>query len=280
MPAMTPIRRLAFAGALLCLAGLVLVGAVATFSARGRSMDASALLGFVTLEPTAIGLLAERAVHLVDPPAYALLCLALTAGALLRNRVRLAAAVPALFVATGVTTALLKQLLAHPRAPEVLSGQGWQIADASFPSGHATAAMTVALCLMLVTPGSWRPLAALAGAAFAGFIGIGILIAHWHMPSDVFGGFFVAAAWVLTVFALAPRGLQVDGARGRALHHAVTGVVLVGCLACVAAVLAYEASAAAGFFAEHTLAAAASAGLAALALVLAMTVTGLAQARR
>src|SRR5204863_3674731 len=97
------------------------------------------------------------------------------------------------------TTELLKPLLAHPRTAEWLGDS--QVAAASWPSGHATAAMTVALCAVLVAPAALRPLAAVAGSLFALAVSFSILVQHWHFPSDVVGGYLVAATWGLLAVA-------------------------------------------------------------------------------
>src|SRR3954454_7543704 len=71
-----------------------------------------------------------------------------------------------------------------------------EIADLSL-SRHATAALTLALCAVLVAPRRLRPVVAFLGALFAAAVAYAILILAWHFPSDVLGGFFVAATWVL-----------------------------------------------------------------------------------
>ncbi len=59
------------------------------------------------------------------------------------------------------------------------------------------------LCAVLAAPVHLRPLVAAVGAAYAVAVGFSLLILAWHMPSDVFGGFLVAALWMaLAVAAL------------------------------------------------------------------------------
>ena len=53
-------------------------------------------------------------------------------------------------------------------------------------------------------PADLRPLVSGIGAAFAAAVGCSLLILAWHMPSDVFGGYLVAALWM----ALAVAGLR------------------------------------------------------------------------
>jgi hypothetical protein len=110
-----------------------------------------------------------------------------------------AAAIPLLLVLTGATTETLKALIAHPRSSEWL-GHG-DIVVAAWPSGHATAAMTLALCAVLAVPARWRPTAALLGGAFAVGVAYALLVLAWHFPLDVIGGFLVAAAWTLAAVA-------------------------------------------------------------------------------
>ena len=107
----------------------------------------------------------------------------------------MAVAIPLLFVATGATTESLKHLLATQRFDEWLGHA--QIGAASWPSGHSTAAMTMALCAVIAAPPRLRPTVAAVGGAFAVAVAYAILTLGWHFPSDVFGGYLVAATYVL-----------------------------------------------------------------------------------
>ena len=124
--------------------------------------------------------------HIANPGPYALIGLALIVTAIARQRGRVALAIAVILIGSEVTTQLLKPLLAHPRPQEWL-GTG-QIAAASWPSGHATAAMALALCAILAVPARWRPAAASAGGLFSIAVAYAILSLGWHFPSDVFGG--------------------------------------------------------------------------------------------
>jgi membrane-associated phospholipid phosphatase len=93
---------------------------------------------------------------------------------------------------------LLKPLLAHPH--DVASGVS--ISSASWPSGHSTAAAALVLCAVLVSPARLRPLVAVLGGLFALAVGCALLILAWHMPSDVLGGYFLAALWVALAVAV------------------------------------------------------------------------------
>jgi membrane-associated phospholipid phosphatase len=162
----------------------------------GRA-DASVLNGFDDLQGPFINWLAAAIANLCDPKPYVFLAAAVVLVAVIRRRGRVAAAVAVVILGANVTTQLLKTLLTgtHPVA-YVLAGQ-LNFKSAAWPSGHATAAMSLALCGVLVAPARRRPVVAAVGAAFAVGVSFSFLILAWHYPSDVFGGFLVAATWTL-----------------------------------------------------------------------------------
>lgn len=168
---------------------------------RLERLDASILRGFVDLSqhPHERGW-ANRIAGLCDPDPWVLLAAVPVAVAMLRRRLRLAAGVLALLLGSNVTTQLLKPLLASPRPHHLIAGLP-PISAASWPSGHATAAMSLALALVLAMPARLRPWTAVAGAAFAVAVSYSFLSLEWHYPSDVLGGFVVAAEWALLVVA-------------------------------------------------------------------------------
>ena len=191
----------ALAAAALCLGGLVLTGVVARIVPIAQLRDSATLYGFTTLSGHAgVTRLAFDVAHLVDPWRYLLAAAVLVAVALLRGRPRVALAVPPAMFAASATTELLKPLVAKQHYSEWL-GSGAQINAASWPSGHATAAMAVALCAVLVAPRRLRPLVALLGTGLAVGVSYSILVLGWHFPSDVLGGFLVAGGWVALALA-------------------------------------------------------------------------------
>jgi membrane-associated phospholipid phosphatase len=121
----------------------------------------------------------------------------LVVAALARGRPRVALAVAIVMALAPLTAETLKPLLAHPH-----SNMGdVHVGAASWPSGHATAALTVVLCAVLVAPTRMRPLVAALGAAFALGVGCSLLILAWHMPSDVLGGYLLATLWMALALA-------------------------------------------------------------------------------
>jgi membrane-associated phospholipid phosphatase len=157
--------------------------------------DQSILRGFAGLHRPRVDRVTSFIANLCDPQPYVYFAAGVVLVALLRGRARVAATVGLIMLAANVTTQLLKPLLAHPRADSLLGHQ--TVAAASWPSGHATAAMSLALCCVIVAPARRRPHVAALGAAFAVAVCYSFLELEWHYPSDVFGGFLVAATWTL-----------------------------------------------------------------------------------
>ncbi len=257
-----PTAATALAGALVCFVALVAVGMGAAFSPAVHTIDEHAAAGFVAAAPSGLGVLTARIARLCDPGPYTLIGLAIVGIALLRGRIARAGAAGVLLVVTGLTTQTLKSTLGHPRAGDILG-----VDMGSWPSGHSTAAMTLALCAVLVAPRALRGAVAVLGAAFALAVGLGVLVMEWHLATDVAGGYLVAMTWML----LAVAGLRLVERPAPAPASASTrrwGWVAVAVVAGVAAARLH-ADGAATFALQHTWAAATAAGLCVLAAALA-----------
>jgi membrane-associated phospholipid phosphatase len=230
--------------ALWCAVAFLALLVVAYGSSGARSLDARALYDFMNLG--AFTLEGRVPVGAFDTPLRVGCMVALLAGvALVRGRPRLAAAVIVLVGLTSVSSQLLKELLAYPRFDGILDGA--HIAPAAFPSGHATAAMSIALAAVLVVPSRARPLTAVLGIALAVAVGLSLVNVGAHFPSDVVGGFLLASFWMLVVTsALAAAADRWPEQRGRtklaaALHQAADRTTTVGTAVLGAAVLAVTA---------------------------------------
>jgi membrane-associated phospholipid phosphatase len=200
--------------AAVCLAGLAATGVLAYLVPVAHQGDAATLRGFMQLAAPDRASVLDHIAHLADPAPYALAGIALMLVALARRRARVALAIPPLLMLTGATTEILKHLLASPRYDEWL-GHG-QINAVSWPSGHATAAMTLALAAIIASPPRARPTVAVIGGAFAVAVAWAILVLGWHFPSDVLGGFLVAGFWTsLAVAAVAAADRRRPAARVR-----------------------------------------------------------------
>jgi membrane-associated phospholipid phosphatase len=148
-----------------------------------------------------VGTIAHFLAGLCNPKPYLPLSALPVVVALGRRRLWVALAVCAILLGANVTTQLLKPLLAHPRPANLLPADFPRPDAASWPSGHATAAMALALACVLAAPSRIRPLVAALGGAFAIAVCYSFLTLGWHYPSDVFGGFLVAGIWTLLAVA-------------------------------------------------------------------------------
>jgi membrane-associated phospholipid phosphatase len=179
--------------ALACALGVLLVGALALDVPFVHARDAAALHGFIALDRPETHALLERVVMTMDPGPYALLGLVLVAVALATGRHARAATVVVLMLGTGATTQVLKQVIPSERFDLFLGFD--QVGPHAYPSGHSTAAMTLALCAVLVAPPAVRAIVAALAGLGAAAVGYGLVILSFHYPSDVLGGYLVAGAW-------------------------------------------------------------------------------------
>jgi membrane-associated phospholipid phosphatase len=265
-------RNLPLLAAVTCVLGLVAAAIFGLVSDAGHARDVAILHGFSALDQSRLSSALRILALAPDPLPYALMGLACIGVALSRQRPYRAGAVAILLVATGATTQILKHVMAQPRYAEWMGPWG-QIENASWPSGHSTAAMTLALCAVLVSPPALRATTALVGGAFAIGVAYATLALAWHYPSDVVGGFFVAGLWVSLAVAVLQR---VEPARA---ETAVAPpweplAVVAGLGAIVAAVVVgTEADTVARYAQERTTVVAGALVIAALALALVATVS-------
>lgn len=203
--------------------------------------DASVLRGFADLRRPVIDRVATAIANLCDPKPYVFLAAAVVLIALIRRRGRVAVAVGGIMLAANVTTQILKPALGQVH-PVALDAGGFVVGAGAWPSGHATAAMSLALCAVLASSARWRPFVAAAGAAFAVAVSFSFLMLVWHYPSDVLGGFLVAGTWTLigvaAVWTADGRTSRVPGVRltarealGPPVAVIVAAVALVGVVA-------------------------------------------------
>jgi membrane-associated phospholipid phosphatase len=210
--------------------------------------DQSILNGFEGLHRPRVNGVASFIAHLCNPNPYVYLAAVPVLVALVRRRPRVAVALVLILLGANVTTQLLKPLLASPRLSG-FSGSEPIVSPASWPSGHATAAMSLALCGVIAASQRWRPFVAALGAAFAIAVCYSFLTLGWHLPTDVLGGFLVAATWTLLGIAAlsllatrSPRGastvtdqlaarLSLRETLGPPAAAIVAGISLVGVVA-------------------------------------------------
>jgi membrane-associated phospholipid phosphatase len=218
---------------MLAVLACALVYAVALGTRWGLSADARALPGGTSGPAWQHAHVALRhAVDTIHVATVGLAAVAAALAALLRRRLDLAAVAIVTLAGANLTTHLLKPLLAHA---DPLGGEAARGLDASFPSGHATAAMSLALVAVVVAPRRWRGWVAVLAAGYAACVGVGLVLLFAHYPSDVVGGYLVAGAWASAMVAVAlarrERGAPVPAPARRPSP----GAVLIGAGLAIAA---------------------------------------------
>jgi len=183
----------------LCGLAFCVLLTLAFVSSGARWLDANALSGFIELQGRHVGPVAERLAKLGDPGPVIAIAAALAAVAAARGRVRQAVAIAVLVGITSVSSHALKALLSYPRDDVLVFGA--HVHPVAFPSGHSTAAMTLAACAVLAAPRAARRISAALGAVLALGVGYSVVTLGWHYPSDVVGGFLLATIWTLVVVA-------------------------------------------------------------------------------
>jgi len=197
-------RDLPLITAALCAVGLVLCGLFALVWKAGHERDSAILYGFSLLWRDSTDQPLRIVARIPDPVPYAFLGLVIIGVAVARQKYWRAGAVAVLLLGTGATTHILKHVLNAPRISQWLGPWG-QVGNNSWPSGHSTAAMTLALCAVMVAPPTQRALVAVFGGAFAIAVGYATLALTWHYPSDVVAGYLVAGLWVSLAVAVLQR---------------------------------------------------------------------------
>jgi membrane-associated phospholipid phosphatase len=96
------------------------------------------------------------------------------------------------------------ELLKHrvlDRAPLIPIGDRLYMGPNSFPSGHTAVAAAVAVAAVLVAPPARRTVVVAAGAVLAGAVGVAMLVAELHRPTDLMASPALAVAAGLLVAA-------------------------------------------------------------------------------
>jgi membrane-associated phospholipid phosphatase len=212
-----------------CVVALVVLYALTVHTSVGQHLDNDALLG--RSQNPRVQRATNHLLHTLDVFSLALIGGAIVLGAIARARLRLALGATALILGAIAITEGLKHALPRPALlhPDPLPLP-------SFPSGHTTVAVSLALALLLVVPVRWRGPTAVAGALYGAAVGAATVTAAWHRPSDVVGAFLVTTGWAAAVGAVlvGERGAGSAASRRRALR---TGRLVVPLLAISAVIL-------------------------------------------
>ncbi|MEU4161051.1 phosphatase PAP2 family protein [Actinoplanes sp. NPDC026670] len=179
------------------IAGLGLVATYHVFvrTISGQWLDTAAMLG-TEVHHARLEELLRQTLNATTLTSLVLVCLIAATVGVVRKRIDLAIAAAVLVLAGNATTQVLKDWLPRP----TLDGLTY---PNSLPSGHTTAAASVAFALVIVLPAALRGPAALVGAGYTAAIAIGTVWARWHRPSDIIAALLVVLAWgALAVFGV------------------------------------------------------------------------------
>jgi membrane-associated phospholipid phosphatase len=278
------------AAALWCVVAFFGLLALAYYSTAGRWVDNSALHGFESIHHDRVDRVATVIAHLCNPLPYAVAALIVIAIAARVRNARTAAAIGILLVGANATSQLLKPALAHHRELWHTHWHLYNLPSAAFPSGHATAAMTLSLAFVIIVPRAFRPLAACLGAIFTVAVSFAVLILAWHFPSDIVGGYLIATAWGLATFA-ALRAVNERWPEAGTVRHAARAAlpapsaatlarVGLGAAVIAALVAASRAQQIASFADRHTAATAVASAIAVAAAVLLAAVVSISSRSR
>lgn len=174
--------------ALACAGAVAATYALLVRTHRGQRIDQGAFDGRGITEPAHDA--AQQLLTTISVGTLALAAAALVAQALVRRRLTLALVAGTVIGGSVVTTQLLKGTLERPDL--LIDGRMWAN---SFPSGHATIAFAVGVAATLVAPPRLRRLVSVLAIAYGSAVGIAVIAAGWHRPSDVAGSFFVVTGW-------------------------------------------------------------------------------------
>jgi membrane-associated phospholipid phosphatase len=105
-----------------------------------------------------------------------------------------------------------------------------------YPSGHTTTAFATSLAWAWTSGGRGTRLGpAVAAAGYTAFVGAGVIVDGWHLPSDVAGALGLAAAWFLGLLAL----VEPPGSVRLSLRDAFAATILAAAVAAVLVVHAF-----------------------------------------
>ena len=200
----------ALVAALVALAVFFGIYGLAVRTEVGQHADEAALIGGRSA-PERAQSGASRLLRFISVGSLVAAVLALGALAWLWRRPWLIV-LPAAIVGLSLLATEAFKLLIFQRPdlwPSTLNGN-------SYPSGHTTIATSLGLSAVLIAPTRWRGWVAFAAALFAGGVGILVVTADWHRPSDPLGSYALCLAIAAGLVAMLQRWGPRELAAGRA----------------------------------------------------------------
>lgn len=225
-----------FLVAVAAAAGVAAVYAACVRTPLGQAVDTAVMLGSDVHLPRVTDVL-SRTLNATSLVSLFAVCIAAAAIGFVRRRADLALAAALLVIGANGTTQLLKARLPRPDL------DGYGMAN-SFPSGHTTAAASVAFALILVLPFAVRGTVALIGAGYVAIIAVATVWAAWHRPSDTIAALLVVLAWsALASTIVRARRAGITGVTARPNRAAMLVFAIAGVVCAAAGLLGLGAMA-------------------------------------
>ncbi|MDO5034845.1 MAG: phosphatase PAP2 family protein [Actinomycetaceae bacterium] len=180
-------------GALLLFLLLAIGG---LFTPVGQALD-QIVLDVAMGGSTRVGWVSDVLTQSITATTIAVAAAVIMLIAAIRARFALAMRVGVMILGANIMAQLFKTYLIH----RPYMGVGFDLPN-SFPSGHATVLMSLALGLVIVLPRKIRSIAALVLSLAVSAALVSVVMLGWHRPSDVVGGILIAFMWAM---ALAPQ---------------------------------------------------------------------------
>jgi membrane-associated phospholipid phosphatase len=216
--------------AILAAAGVAGVYLACIRTGLGQSVDTLMMQGADVSHPRVVEVL-NKALNGTTLVSLVAVCLAAAAIGFIRGRIDLALAAGLLVIGANGSTQLFKTRLPRPDL------DGFP-APNSFPSGHTTAAASVAFALILVLPFAIRGTVALIGAAYVTIIAVATVWAEWHRPSDTVAALLVVLAWGAGASALVRANrVRIKGVTAKPNRLAMLVFGVLGAISALAGLL-------------------------------------------
>lgn len=220
-------RALAISAA--AVLGVIVLYLLAVRTGLGQRFDDAVVIGRVEQRSWFRWSVVVRLTRRSDVPLLAGAAFAF-GWALWRRRFPQAVAAFVLIGGSFVTTEVLKKVVLS--RPLLTTNYPFN----SYPSGHTTVAVAVAVGLILVAPQPWRGRVGVVVGVLATLVANGTLAIGWHRASDAIGAALVVLAWTgVTVAGLTLLGAASRARPGRA-RQLSRGAWVLGALTLVCAV--------------------------------------------
>jgi hypothetical protein len=195
--------------ALVALAVFFAIYGVAVRTQVGQRADEAALVGRRSA-PQRAQSAANRLLRFITIGSLVAAVIALGALAWLWRRPWLIALPAAIVGASLLATEAFK--LAILDRPDLWPSR---LVENTYPSGHTTIAASLGLSAVLIAPTRLRGIVALVAALFVGGVGILVVTANWHRPSDPLGSYALTLAITAGIVALLQAWRPFDLGAGR-----------------------------------------------------------------